>query len=170
MSFSHSNGGMPSKEAEVEKQPALTVATQNLNRQSGSSQKRLSFSEFARRFSSNSSVLLVQSNTRNSGASGVSSTSTYDEDKENEEADKGLTANRSSGMNQLGQIRPGMGVRRSTVAAETQRYTMGGYEGGYARHGQERPMPNRGQWDDEKARTQQWRGSGLFTGGEGGFL
>lgn len=170
MSFSHGHSRKASQDTEYAAQQSSLSPNHNLNRQSATSTKRLSFSELAKRLSSNSSLLLVQTNSRNSAVSSAASTY-HDEDKENEEVSKGLSTSRLSGMNQgqAGAIRPGIGVRRSTVAAETQRYTTGGY--GQVRHGQERIVPlSKGVWDDEGRCVQQWRGSGLFTGGEGGFL
>lgn len=175
MSFSHGHSRKASQDAEYAGKQSLSP--QAANRQSGSSVKGLSFSDFAKRLSSNSSILLVQTNGRNSAAS--SAASTYHEgDKENintaleEGVIKGLTASRLSGINQAN-IRPGLGVRRSTVAAETRGYNMGGYEEvKQQRHGQERAVPmGRGRMESEKDCIQQWRGSGLFTGHEdGGFL
>lgn len=175
MSFSHGHSRKASQDTEYAAQQS--ISPQAANRQSGSSAKRLSFSDFAKRLSSNSSLLLVQTNSRNSAASSAASTY-HEEDKENistaleEGVIKGLTASRLSGMNHAN-IRPGMGLRRSTVAAETRGYNMGGYEEvKQQRHDQERAVPmGRGRMESEKDCIQQWRGSGLFTGhGDGGFL
>lgn len=174
MSFSHGHSRKASQDAGYAVQ---SLSPQAANRLSGSSVKRLSFSDFAKRLSSNGSLLLVQTNSRNSAASSAASTY-HEEDKENinttleEGVIKGLTASRLSGMNQAN-IRPGMGARRSTVAAETRGYNMGGYEEvQQQRHGQERAVPmGRERMESEKDCIQQWRGSGLFAGhGDGGFL
>ena len=175
MSFSHGHSRKASQDTEYDVQQSRSP--QAAKRESGSSTKRSSFSDFAKRLSSNSSLLLVQTNNRNSAASSAASTY-HEEDKENintvleEGVIRGLTASRLSGMNQAN-IRPGIGARRSTVAAETRGYNMGGYEQAQQqRHGQERAVPmGRGRMESEKDCIQQWRGSGLFTGhGDGGFL
>ncbi len=156
----------------------------NGHKRSGSGANRLSFSEFTRRLSSTSSLLLVQNNAsgpgsgvasaRNSvisGQSRVSSEASMSAFHDDEQTTP-LGTTRLSGLNQNAiNQRPGMGPRRSTVATGGENLRYGGYievvnetekriplVRGYTEY----PM---GEMSGRCG--QQWRGSGLI---EGGFL
>jgi hypothetical protein len=123
-----------------------TDETPQLDRRSSNSQKRLSFTEFTKRLSSTSSLLLVQTNNPGSGSSrnsrGSSSEASYladDVEREEKGLQRGLSQSRLSGMMTGGR-------RENATAIQAQ------------------------QIQDDKRCVPAWRGSGLAFGGEGGFL
>jgi len=139
----------------LEVETGAAAAAVNRHSSVSTSAKRLSFTEFAKRLSSTSSLLLVQTNqsggsARNSRGSNGSSDASFGFGEGVEEEgvgglQRGLSQSRLSGM-----------VQR---------------KGGAAGERQEPVRLVRGTGEEEKRCTPGWRGSGLGVfGGEGGFL
>ncbi|RFU32238.1 hypothetical protein B7463_g4114, partial [Scytalidium lignicola] len=136
---------------------------QTQNRRSSASLKRLSFQEFAKRLSSTSSLLLVQTNVSSGSHPSSGSTSRRESASARESSDSYADGDVAE---EPWSGRGGAGLRSSANFGVTMR---GGGEVAEREAARERERDHNRDWDSEREKRCGWRGSvGVF--GDGGFL
>lgn len=156
-------GGNPAVQSSTNLKNSESIqSSEKENRGSTTSLKRLSFQEFAKRLSSTSSLLLVQTNVSTGSHPSSGSTSRRESASARESLDSYADTDAGEGV---WPGRGGAGLRTSANYGVGMR----GGEGGEREGPRDRERDHNRDWESEREKRCGWRGSvGVF--GDGGFL